>query len=306
MSLTSILRPFMILGIGAMLSAALGQDSSADKNNTATPTASVSQPAAAATKSDDKATAARAPAVAGDRASSEVATTPGEEMVIHSHTDRLSYAAGVDMARDLKRQGDSHAINVDLFMKALSDTIAGRHLLMDSEEAAATMKAWEAEQKQDFQHANMMISERNRRESEAFFADNAKKEGVITLPSGLQYKILKKGDGKIPTFADIVLCNYTGKLIDGTEIDSSSKRKQPTTVAVKGVIPGWMQALQLMPVGSKWQLFIPPQLAFGEKATPIVGPNATLIFEVELLSIQDKPQTASAAGDKVQTASTAK
>jgi len=278
-----------------MLSAALAQDNPLDKNNTATPTATVGRPAAAPAKSDDKAMPVTSSAVAADSAPPAATTTAqGEESIIRSHTDKLSYAAGVDMARDLKRQGDSHAMNVDLFMKGLSDAVAGRHLLMSSEEAAATMKAWEAEQKQDFEHAKMMISERNRREGDAFFADNAKKEGVVTLPSGLQYKILKKGEGKIPTLDDVVVCNYTGKLLDGTEIDSSYKRKEPTTIPVKALLPGWTQALQLMPVGSTWQLFVPPQLAYGNKPTAIFGPNTTLIFEVELLSIKEKTQTASA------------
>jgi FKBP-type peptidyl-prolyl cis-trans isomerase len=157
------------------------------------------------------------------------------------------------------------------------------------------VKTFEAEQKQDLQHAKMMVFERNKREGEAFFAKNAKKEGVITLPSGLQYKMLKKGDGKIPMLDDVVLCNYTGKLLDGTEVDNSYKRKEPTVVPVKGVIAGWTQALQLMPVGSKWEMYIPPQLAYGDKGSAVFGPNTTLIFEVELVSIQDKSQTASAA-----------
>jgi FKBP-type peptidyl-prolyl cis-trans isomerase FklB len=187
-----------------------------------------------------------------------------------------------------------NSLNVDLLMRALTDALAGNKLIMTDEEVAAMVKTFEAEQKQGLQHARMMLSERNRREGEAFFAENAKKDGVVTLPSGLQYKILKKGDGKTPTLEDVVLCNYSGKLLDGTEIDSSYKRNEPTSVPVKGLIPGWMQALQLMPVGSKWQLFVPPQLAYGDKAGGPVPPYTTLIFEVELLSIQDKPQAATA------------
>jgi FKBP-type peptidyl-prolyl cis-trans isomerase len=177
-------------------------------------------------------------------------------------------------------------------MRALTDTLAGKSLIMTDEEVAATVKTFDAEQKQDLQHAVMMVAERNKKAGEAFFAENAKKEGVITLPSGLQYKMLKKGDGKIPTLDDVVACNYTGKLVDGTEIDSSYKRKEPTLVPVKGVIPGWTQALQLMPVGSKWEMYIPSQLAYGEKGTPAFGPNTTLIFQVELLSIKDKTPVA--------------
>jgi FKBP-type peptidyl-prolyl cis-trans isomerase FklB len=216
---------------------------------------------------------------------------PGEP-VIQSRADKLSYAFGIDLARDLQRQKNS--LNLDLLMRALTDALAGNKLIMTDEEVAATVKTFEVEQKQDLQHATMMLSERNKREGEAFFADNAKKEGVVTLPSGLQYKILKKGEGKVPTLEDVVLCNYTGKLLDGTEVDSSYKRKEPTAVPVKGLIPGWTQALQLMPTGSKWELYVPPQLAYGNKAGGPIPPYATLIFEVELLSIQDKPQTATA------------
>jgi FKBP-type peptidyl-prolyl cis-trans isomerase len=139
-----------------------------------------------------------------------------------------------------------------------------------------------------------MLTERNKKDSESFFAENAKKEGVVTLPTGLQYKILTKGSGKVPTADDVVVCNYRGTLLDGKEVDNSSKRPE-APMLVKGVIPGFAQALQLMPVGSKWQLFVPPHLAYGDRAMPTFGPNSTLIFEVELVSIKDKAETASAA-----------
>ncbi len=215
-----------------------------------------------------------------------------EEVVIQGRKDKMSYAFGASIGRDLKRQKDG--LNVDLLLRALTDALNGKPLVMTDSEVAATLKQVEAEEKLDFEHAKMMISEKNRKAGETFFAENAKKEGVVTLPSGLQYKILKKGDGKIPTLTDTVVCNYRGTLLDGTEIDSSFKRKEPTAVPVNGVIPGWTQALQVMPVGSKWQMFIPPQLAYGDKGTPAFGPNSTLIFEVELLSIQDRPQTVGA------------
>ena len=129
----------------------------------------------------------------------------------------------------------------------------------------------------------------NKKEGEEFLAANKSKEGVVTLPSGLQYKVLKEGTGPKPSATDSVACNYRGTLINGTEFDSSYKRGQPATFAVNGVIKGWTEALQLMPVGSKWQLFIPADLAYGERgAGADIGPNSTLIFEVELLSIQAK------------------
>ena len=220
--------------------------------------------------------------------------TQQEPPTIQSRKDKVSYAFGVDLARNLKRQKED--LNVDLLVTALTDALAGKNLLMTDEEVSATVKKFEAEQKQDFEHAKAMIAEKNKRAVEAFVAENVKKEGVVTLPSGLQYKILKKGDGKIPTLDDRVVCNYRGTLVDGTEIDSSYRRNQPATLPVKSVIAGWSQALQLMPVGSKWQIFIPPQLAYGEKIVGGIGPNAMLIFEVELISIQDKPPIVSAAG----------
>ena len=219
--------------------------------------------------------------------------TEQAQPTFESRKDKVSYAFGVDLARDLTRQKES--LNVDLLMRALTDALAGKTLNMTDDEVTATLKTVEAEQKQDFAHARMMIAQKNRKAVEAFVAENVKKEGVITLPSGLQYKILKQGEGKMPTADDFVVCQYTGTLIDGSEFDSTYKRGQPATLPVKGVMPGWTQALQLMPVGSKWQIFIPPHLAFGEKEVPGIGTNAMLIFEVELLSIQDKPQSASAA-----------
>ena len=137
----------------------------------------------------------------------------------------------------------------------------------------------------------------NKKDGDAFLAANKGKEGVVTLPSGLQYKIVKEGTGPKPTAQDTVECNYKGTLIDGTEFDSTAKHGgKPATFPVGGVIKGWTEALQLMPVGSKWQLFIPGDLAYGQRgAGGVIGPNATLIFEVELVSIQAKPAAAAPA-----------
>ena len=132
--------------------------------------------------------------------------------------------------------------------------------------------------------------EANKKQGDAFMAANKTKEGVVTLPDGLQYKILTAGTGPKPLATDTVICNYKGTLIDGSEFDSSYKRGQPATFPVGGVIKGWTEALQLMPVGSKWQLFIPSDLAYGDRGQGPIGPNATLIFEVELVSIQPKTQ----------------
>jgi FKBP-type peptidyl-prolyl cis-trans isomerase FklB len=230
--------------------------------------------------------AAAEPEAESTKPKSQVAPT------IQDRKDKISYAFGVDLGRDLRQQKND--LNLDLLLRALTDALAGNPLIMTDEEVTATLKQVETEQKQDHEHAKAMISERNRREGEAFFSENAKKEGVVTLPSGLQYKILKKGEGKTPTLDDKVVCHYRGTLVNGTEFDNSYTRNQPAALPVRGIMPGWAQALQLMPVGSKWQIVIPPQLAYGDKIVGGIGPNATLIFEVELLSIQDKPQTAAA------------
>jgi FKBP-type peptidyl-prolyl cis-trans isomerase FklB len=211
---------------------------------------------------------------------------------IRNWKDKVSYAFGVDLGHDLKRQKD--AVNLDLLLKAMKDVLDDKPLALTDDEVAATLKRVGEEQKLDLEHAKMMIGEKNRKAGETFFAENAKKEGVITLPSGLQYKVVKKGEGKVPTLEDRIVCKYKGTLLDGTEFDSSEKRGGQITVPVKGLMAGWTQALQIMPVGSKWQLFIPPQLAYGDKVMFGLGPNTTLLFDVELVSIEDKPQTAKA------------
>ncbi len=157
---------------------------------------------------------------------------------------------------------------------------------MTEDELQKTMSVFQTELMKKQADAAKVAGERNMKEGESFLAENKKKEGVMTLPSGLQYRSLKTGDGKLPKIDDTVICHYRGTLVNGTEFDSSYKRNQPATFPVKGVIKGWTEALQMMPVGSKWQLFIPPELAYGATGGGPIEPNATLIFEVELLSIK--------------------
>lgn len=202
--------------------------------------------------------------------------------------DKVSYGIGVAMGRQLKNQL-GFEFDLNFVEKGLRDAASGQKLLMTEEDLKTTMTAFQTEMAKKQEQARKQASEENKKAGEAFLAENKTKEGVVTLPSGLQYKILKAGDGKKPTLEDTVVCQYRGTLLNGTEFDSSYKRGQPVTFPVKGVIKGWTEALQLMPVGSKWQLFIPPELAYGERgAGGSIGPNATLIFEVDLVSIQGK------------------
>jgi FKBP-type peptidyl-prolyl cis-trans isomerase FklB len=200
--------------------------------------------------------------------------------------DKISYGIGVQVAKTLKTQGID--VNPDLLVKGLRDALSGQKLLMSDDDLNTTMSALQQEMAQKQIQAKAKEAEDNKKAGDAFLADNGKKDGVVTLPSGLQYKILKTAEGQKPTDADTVTCNYRGTLIDGTEFDKS-QAGQPATFQVGAVIPGFKEALKLMPVGSRWQFFIPPSLAYGERgAGNVIGPNTTLIFEVELVSIKDK------------------
>jgi FKBP-type peptidyl-prolyl cis-trans isomerase FklB len=208
-----------------------------------------------------------------------------ESQGLKSEKEKLSYGMGMEIANNLKRQ--SFDLDVELFMKGLKDALSGGKTLMTEKEARETLMAFQKEMMAKQRETAKVAGEKNKKEGEAFLAENKKKEGVTTLPSGLQYKVIKPGTGKKPSPTDKVKVNYRGTLIDGTEFDSSYKRGEPASFQVKGVIPGWTEALQLMEEGAKWQLFIPSNLAYGERgAGASIGPNATLVFEVELISIQ--------------------
>jgi len=219
---------------------------------------------------------------AQDSAAPKTQAAPGAPT---TQKDKVSYGIGVQVARGLKSQNID--VDPDLLVKGLKDALAGQKLMLSDEELNATMSAFQQEMAQKEMQAKAKEADDNKKAGDAFLADNGKKDGVVTLPSGLQYKVVKAGEGKKPTDADTVSCNYRGTLIDGTEFDKSQTGK-PATFQVGAVIPGFKEALKLMPVGSTWQFFIPPQLAYGERgAGNVIGPNTTLIFEVELLSIKD-------------------
>jgi FKBP-type peptidyl-prolyl cis-trans isomerase len=208
-------------------------------------------------------------------------------LVLKTPKDKASYAIGMNIGKGLHK--DSVDVDPAILLRGLKDGMAGGKTLLTDDEAKTAMVAIQADLRKK-QEAKMAIAgDANKKEGDEFLAQNKTKEGVVTLPSGLQYKILKEGTGPKPSASDSVVCNYKGTLIDNTEFDSSYKRGQPATFPVGQVIKGWTEVLQLMPVGSKWQVFVPSDLAYGPRAPGgAIGPNSTLIFEIELLSIQGK------------------
>ncbi len=209
-----------------------------------------------------------------------------QDVVLKTQKDKVSYSIGMDIGMTLKNQ----SIEVDhaILARGIKDSMSGQKPLMAEQEIRDTIAAFQKEMMAKQQELAKQMGEKNKKQGEAFLAENKKKEGVKTLASGLQYKVIKAGTGKKPKATDTVSTNYRGTLIDGTEFDSSARRGKPATFPVNGVIPGWTEALQLMEEGAKWQLFIPSNLAYAERGTPggPIGPNAALIFDIELISIQ--------------------
>lgn len=207
------------------------------------------------------------------------------EMVLETSEQRVSYGMGVGLGQRIKQDGI--AIDVDAFARGVNDAVSDAPQLMTQEEIVAEMQIFQEQQIAARKAQQEGVALKNKAEGEAFLAANAQKEGVKVLESGLQYKVITEGTGDKPAATDTVEVHYAGTLIDGTEFDSSYKRGSTVSFPVQGVIPGWTEALQLMPVGSKWQLFIPSDLAYGSGGTggPI-GPNATLLFDVELVAIK--------------------
>ena len=201
-----------------------------------------------------------------------------EKVQLKTQKDSVSYSIGLNMGKNLKQQ----SVDVDptILARGIKDVLDSAKTLLTEQQVQECMT--------NFQTQMMKTKgDKAMKEGAAFLAANKTKEGVVTLPDGLQYKILTAGTGKKPKETETVSVNYRGTLVDGTEFDSSYKRGQPAEFQVNGVIKGWVEALQLMPVGSKWELYIPPELAYGERgAGGVIGPNTTLIFQVELLAIK--------------------
>jgi FKBP-type peptidyl-prolyl cis-trans isomerase FklB len=251
------------------------------------------QPPAAATPTNPAAQAPKAPAAKTGQAAKPRTAVP---LTLKTEKDKFSYALGMNLGSGLHKQ--SVEVDPAIFLRGLKDGIAAGKTLLTEQEAQATLAQMQNDLRKKAQEKMQQVAVSNKQTGDAFLASNKAQDGVVTLPSGLQYKILKEGTGPKPAATDSVVCNYRGTLLDGTEFDSSYKRGQPATFQVNGVIKGWTEALQLMPVGSKWQLVIPSDLAYGDRgAGQQIGPNSTLIFEVELLSIQPKAAATAPAAD---------
>jgi FKBP-type peptidyl-prolyl cis-trans isomerase FklB len=208
------------------------------------------------------------------------------EPSLDSEIAKVSYGIGANIG---SRFGDDLPLDVDAFSAGVRDAIAGGELKMSDEEIMSTLQAYQQKQMAERQVESQALAETNRKEAEAFLAENASAEGVVVTDSGLQYKVLAEGDGASPSESDTVEVHYEGTLLDGSVFDSSYQRGETVSFPVNGVIEGWTEALQMMKVGSKWKLFIPSELAYGPGgAGQMIGPNAALVFEVELLGIKGK------------------
>jgi FKBP-type peptidyl-prolyl cis-trans isomerase FklB len=283
------MRKLMIIAVNVLAAGMMLLGSASAQQ---TPTAANPQSPAAKPQSTPAAKLSQAPAAGAQKAP---AAKPGQSvkpksqspLVLKTGKDKVSYALGMNLGTNLHR--DSIDIDTAIFLRALKDTLAGGKTLLTESEVRTALMQLQTEVRSKQMEKMKLAGEANKKDGDAFLVANKTKEGVVTLPSGLEYKVLTQGTGPKPAATDTVVCNYRGTLINGTEFDSSYKRGQPATFPVSGVIKGWTEALQLMPVGSKWQLFLPAELAYGERGpSPEIGPNSTLVFEVELVSIQAK------------------
>jgi FKBP-type peptidyl-prolyl cis-trans isomerase FklB len=267
----------LLFGIALQTGMAAAQSSTTTKSSTAP--AAKSATSSSATKKPTGATATK---------KTSAASPAQPSITLSDEKSKVSYAIGLNMGHSMRQQ----SVDVDpaVLAQGLKDGLnESSKPLMTDDEARATMMQFQTEMRAKMEEKRKEAGEASKKAGDAFLAANKNKEGVVTLPSGLQYKVLTQGTGAKPTASDTVTCNYKGTLVDGTEFDSSYKRGEPANFPVGGVIKGWTEALQLMPVGSKWQLFIPPSLAYGEQgAGADIPPNSTLIFEIELISIQAK------------------
>ena len=249
-----------------------------------TPASTAQNPPAKST-SQAPAPTTKKPAAIGPGQSAAVKTAA--PLTLKTDKDKISYAIGLNVGKAMKRDGVD--VDPDILTRAIKDVFSDAKLLLTDQEAQTTLTALQGDLRKKQELQQQQLAETNKKEGDEFLAANKTKEGVVTLPSGLQYKIVQEGAGPKPAAADTVTVNYRGTLLNGTEFDSSFKRGQPASFSVGQIIKGWTEALELMPVGSKWQLFIPADLAYGDRgAGNDIGPGETLIFEVELVSIGEE------------------
>ena len=282
--LSIVVAAFLAMGL-ASADAALAQQSSTSGSQQ-TPAATAPAKPATGAQSSTAPKTGQTPAAKRPAAAAAAPLTTAKQ--------KASYAIGMNIGKGLKK--DEVDVDGASLARGIRDAIAGNKSLLTDEESKTALMALASEVRAKQQVKLDQIAAVNKKEGEAFLAANKAKDGVTALPSGLQYKVEKEGNGPKPTATDSVTCNYRGTLIDGKEFDSSYKRGQPLTIPVSGVIKGWTEAMQLMPVGSKWQLFIPSDLGYGNQAMgQDIQPGSTLIFEVELLSIAPKADANPAA-----------
>jgi len=211
-------------------------------------------------------------------------TSTDHDLKMTSKTDSVSYSIGLDIGKNFKKQ--EIEITPEIMLQGIKHAIADTSFLTD-EEIRIVMTNFQRDMQVKQQNKNILVGEKNKAEADAFFAANKTKEGVISLENGMQYKVLKSGNGKTPKLSSTVDAHYAGRLLDGTEFDSSYKRGTPFNTKITGVIKGWTEILQLMKEGDKWEVYIPSDLAYGPRGSgQIIGPNAALIFEMELIAVK--------------------
>jgi FKBP-type peptidyl-prolyl cis-trans isomerase len=248
------------------------------------------------TSHSKSATAAAKPAAAASQ--SPAAKAPADTNVLSDEMARVSYAIGMTLGHNFQAQGVD--VKGDLLARGIKDLQSGGATLLTTEEMHNVLTEFQKTVAAKQVQMRAAAGAKNKAEGEAFLATNKNSAGVVILPDGLQYRVITEGSGTLPTAEDVVSVNYRGTLLDGTEFDSSYKRGKPAQFPVGNVIPGWTEALKQMKTGSKWQLFIPSQLAYGEQGRPGIPPNSVLIFEVELLSAEHPTPPAPLTSDIVK------